>query len=432
MDPLEHNPHWRVRDNRLFCDEVALDDLADAHGTPVYVYSRPRILENARRLREAFDRHYPRFRLYFAVKANNNPALLRTLFDAGVGADCSCLDEIRLAEMAGAAPADILYSGVYNADAELREALRGHRRLNVEDASHVTRIARLVTEEGLPVPELLSLRINPGVGMGGFDLVFAGPDAKFGVPAREIEGAYARARDMGVKRFGMHMMTGSAILDEAYFEQITQIMMDIAGQVAQRLGIRFDFIDVGGGLGIPYEPDQEPLDAGDLAERVVRAFRQKLDQYDLGEPELVMEPGRYLVGDAALLLAEVISIKEGEHKTFVGVDAGMQTLLRPALYNAYHHIVNASSVTPEETRMVNVVGQVCENTDQLARDRRLGTDIALGHRLAILDAGAYGFGMSSNYNTRMRAAEVMVDGKEHRLIRRHETFEDFIATAVWK
>ena len=332
--------------------------------------------------------------------------------------------------MAGVDPGGILYSGVYNSDDELRAALSGRRRLNVEDASQVERIGRLVEQEGLPLPELLSLRINPGIGMGGYALVFAGPDAKFGIPASEIESTFAAARALGVKRFGIHMMTGSAILEEEYFEQITLLMMDIAGQVAQKLDISFEFIDIGGGLGIPYEPDQRPLDVENLAERVVKVFVRKLDQYNLGQPQLVMEPGRYIAGNAGLLLAEVISIKRGEHKTFVGLDAGMQTLLRPALYDAYHHIVNASKVESDPTAMFNVVGQVCENTDQFAKDRRLGADIDLGQRLALLDAGAYGFGMASNYNTRLRPAEVLVDGADARLIRRHETFEDLIATTI--
>ena len=272
------------------------------------------------------------------------------------------------------------------------------------------------------------------LGMGGFALVFAGPDAKFGIPVQDVERAYTLAQELGVRSFGIHMMTGSAILDEAYFEQITSLMMDVAGRVAKKLGIRFQFIDIGGGLGIPYQPDDKPLNLDLLASRVSGMFMRKCDEHDLGRPFLVMEPGRYLIADAGLLLASVISMKKGEQKTFVGLDAGMHTLLRPALYDAYHHIVNASHVACEHDIPVNIVGQICENTDQFAKDRHLGSCIDRGQRLALLDAGAYGFGMSSNYNTKRRAAEVMVDDGSQRLIRRRETLNDLIATqqGLWE
>ncbi len=410
------------RNGILHVDGCSVEELADVFGTPLYVYSRNRLVSNYRRLVNAYRRHYPKFQVYYAVKANNNPAVVKVLADEGAGADASCLSEILIAQRAGIPVDKILYSGVYNHTRDLHYAVDNGFRLNLED---ISQIERLVT-----VPKALCFRINPGVGLGGAEgLVFAGPDAKFGIPDRDIEQAYRMAQQLGVERFGIHMMTGSNILSPDYFEAIVAKLLDIAGPISQRLGIRFDFIDIGGSLGVPYRPEQDELDIDDVARRVTNKLREKLDLYDMGEPDLIHEPGRYLVCDAGILLTRVTSIKKG-YKKFIGLDAGMNTLLRPALYGAYHHILYANQLNALPDDQVNFVGQICENSDIFAKDLPFSSQLTVDDLLGLLNVGAYGFCMSSQYNSQPRAAEVMVDSGKATLIRERETFDDLVKGTI--
>ncbi len=408
------------RNGTLYFDGCSTVKLAETFGTPLYVYSENRIRSNYRRLLEGYQKQYPRFKAYYAIKSNNNPAILQVLANAGAGADAACVNEILMAKAAGIPPEEILYSGVYNADADLRYAVENKVRLNLEDLSQLDRL------EHIGIPKFLCFRINPGIGGSGQEgLVFAGPDAKFGIIERDIEKAYAKAKALGVEQFGIHMMTGSNILSVPYFEEIVEKLLDLAGPIGQKLGIRFDFIDIGGSLGVPYRPNEAELDVDAVAKAVVNTLRKKLAQYNMGEPLLLHEPGRYLVCDAGILLARVTSIKEG-YKRFIGLDAGMHTLLRPALYDAYHHLLYASNLSASSDTPANVVGQVCENRDQLAKDRLLPSCIEVGGLFAVLNAGAYGFCMSSQYNSQPRAAEVLISNGKAELIRERETYQNLI------
>jgi diaminopimelate decarboxylase len=412
------------RQGRLFiggCDTV---ELGKRYGTPLYVYSEDRIRSNYRRLVGAYKRYYSKFKVYYAVKANNNPAIVSILRSGGAGADASCPAEIMIARACGMKDDDILYSGVYNTDEELRFAVERKTMLNIEDPSQLERLAKI------GVPEFLCFRINPGIGKGGKEgLVFAGPDAKFGIIERDVKAVYRRAQELGVKRFGIHMMTGSNVLDVNYFPETVAKLMDIAGPISKELGIKFEFVDIGGSLGVPYTPEQEELDLDLVARSVTDVFKEKLRKYDMGEPWLIHEPGRYLVCDAGILLSKVASMKDG-YKRFIGLDAGMNTLLRPAMYGSYHHILLADRDS-KDMEKVNVVGPVCENTDQFAKDRMLPKDIAIGDTIALLDAGAYGYGMSSQYNTRPQPAEVLVAGGRSDLIRRRQTEADLLRDVVY-
>ena len=392
-------------------------ELARIYGTPVYVYDEQRIRQNFRNLYNAFSRNYGKFKLYYALKANNNIALLKILKSEGCGVDASCPAEIFLAKKSGFENQKILYSGAYPSNEELKYALKEKVSINLEDLSQLDRVFKFGK------PEFISFRINPGIGKGSFDgNVFAGPDAKFGIIERDVLKAYKKAKSYGVKTFGIHMMAGSCVLNERYFMEITEKLMDIAGQAAETLGIKFEFVDIGGGFGVPYKPEEKELDIDSVGKGVCLKFKEKLEQYDLGNPYLVAEPGRYLLCDAGILLTEVRSIKNG-YKRFVGVDAGMNTLIRPMLYNAYHEILLANNLDARPWEKINIVGPICENTDQFAKDRIM-PKIKEGDLLAILNAGAYGFGMSSQYNNRPRAAEVLVNKGWHELIRGRENFDD--------
>lgn len=427
---IKNKPFWKSvgeLENRagiLFFDGCDVRQLAREFGTPLYVYSQNRIQNNYRRLVSAYQKHYPKFQVYYAVKANNNPAIVKILAQEGAGADASCINEILIAKNAGISAEKILYSGVYNSNQDLRYALQNHVRLNIEDVSQLDRLALMA------VPDSICFRINPGIGSSGQEgLIFAGPDAKFGIIERDVEEAYAKAQKLGVKRFGIHMMTGSNILSTSYFEEVVAKLLDIAGPISQKLGISFDFIDIGGSLGVPYRPEDEELDIDHVACRVVGKLREKLEAYQMGEPQLIHEPGRYLVCDAGILVAEVTSIKNG-YKKFIGLDAGMHSLLRPALYGAYHHILYANDLNAENDQAVNVVGQICENSDIFAKNRQLSAKIAVADLLAFLNTGAYGFCMSSQYNSQLKAAEVLVKEGQATLIRKRETFEDLMRNTI--
>jgi diaminopimelate decarboxylase len=420
---------WRIeyplenRNGTLFIGGASTLELAEKYGTPLYVIDENRIRDNYRRLRDAFQKHYSKFRLYYAVKANNNLSVLRILEQEGAGADCSNPNEIYFALLAGFRKDRILYTGNYNSDEELKYACDAGVTVNLDDVSAMDRLAEFSSPP--EVPPAICFRFNPGIGKGGVEgLIFAGPDAKFGVLGDKIIEAYKKAKEYGFNKFGIHMMTGSNVRDEKYFVQVAEKLFDTAGKISEEVGIEFEFINVGGGFGVPYKPGEKDLDIESVAAGVVEKFREKISEHGMREPTLLIEPGRYIVCDASVLLTRVHAIKNS-HKKFVGVDAGMNTLLRPALYDAYHEILVANKLNEHEKEKVNVVGPICENTDQFAKDREL-PKIAEGDLLAVLNAGAYGYSMSSQYNTRPRPAEVLVKDGAPEFVRERENVVDLI------
>lgn len=410
------------RDGELFIDGMAVAEAAERFGTPLYLYSEKRMRENYRRIHRAFSSRRRNFKVNFAVKANNNLTTLNILRSEGSGADCSCPAEIMLAKMAGFRDDQLLYSGNYNSDAELRYGLESGAIVNLDDGPLLARMLKFGR------PEVISFRINPGRGQGKYEgLVFAGPDAKFGMMEEEALKAYRFARDSGIGRFGLHMMSGSNVLDPEYFPAITERLMEIASNIASELKISFDFIDIGGGFGVPYQPEERELPIEEVASAVVDSYEEKTGGA-LGDPTLFIEPGRYLVCDAGILLARVTHVKRAQ-KTFVGCDAGMNTLLRPALYGAYHEIVPAQRLGDDRTLGANVTGQICENSDIMGGDRHL-PDLDEGDLLAFMNCGAYGYSMASNYNTRVMPAEAFIAGGRLQLTRERETMTDFLRRQI--
>jgi len=406
------------KDGVLLVEDVPAPYIAAKFGTPTFVTSEARIRENFGRFHSAFSR-VSKFRLYYAVKANTNLALLALLRREGACADCSSPAEIYAASVAGFKANQMLYTGNYNTKEELDYAVKAGVPVNLDDPTLLKKLPPKA------LPETLCFRINPGMGKGGNEgLVFAGPDAKFGSPEDVAAKGYAEAKKMGVRRFGIHMMTGSNVLDSRYFPAITEKLMDIAGRIAAKVGVEFDFVNVGGGFGIPYSPSEEELPIGQVAKSVGEVFKAKVREYEMGNPVLAAEPGRYLVADSTIILAKVCHVKRGPKK-FVGIDAGMNTLLRPALYKAYHPMLAATKLDRRDQEVVNICGQICENTDILAKDRAF-PNLGEGDLIAIFNAGAYGFSMSSQYNNRPRAAEVLVSGNRAELIRRRETHTDLL------
>lgn len=412
------------RNGVLYFEGCHVRELIKNFGSPLYAYSKNRILSNCHRIINSYRKYYPKFQLFYAIKANNNPSIVKLLGQEGIGGDASCVQEIRIALDAGIHPEKILYSAVYPSENDLRFALNSKVRINLEDISQIDVLKKM------GVPEFLCLRVNPGIGDSGIKgLVFAGPDAKFGIPEDQIEAAYRKAKDMGVKRFGIHMMTGSNILNSDYFELIVERILDIAGPISQKLGIQFELIDLGGSLGVPYKPEEQEINMDHVAKKVAAKLKEKLAQYRMNEPTIIHEPGRYIVCDAGILISQVVAIKRS-HKTFIGLDAGMHTLLRPALYDAFHQIWMGENLHAPCDAKVNLVGQICESTDTFAKDRMMPSSLGVDDLLVFANTGAYGYCMSSHYNSQPKAAEILVDNGKMQLIRKRETYEDLIRNTI--
>jgi diaminopimelate decarboxylase len=397
-------------------------ELAEEYGTPLYVVDEDRIRDNYNRINKAFTGQYKDFKIFYACKANTNLAVMRILEEEGSSIDAVSPGEIYTSLLAGYSPDRILFTGNNTTNEELEFALESGVRINLDSISALERLAKLSGAEGREI----SFRVNPKVGAGHHDHCITGGNlSKFGVMEEKAVNAYRQAIDLGFKPVGIHSHIGSGILDPEPFKLAVHTLMDTAGHVYRELGVEFDFIDFGGGMGIPYTPQESLLDINKFAEEIVGLFKEKLYQYNMGNPTLCLEPGRYIVGDASYLLTRVNTIKQSYRK-FAGVDAGFNTLLRPTMYGSYHHIVRANDPLAEPTREIDIAGNICESGDLFARGRPM-PELKEGDLLAILNAGAYAFSMSSQYNSRPRAAEVLVKDGESDLIRDRETFADILS-----
>jgi diaminopimelate decarboxylase len=394
-------------------------ELADKYKTPLYVIDETKIRENYRRLYKAFSQYYANFKMYYACKANTNLAVMRILEEEGSGIDAVSPGEVYTSLLAGFDPSRILFTGNNVKNEELKYVVASGVTINVDSISQLKRLSKLPGTHGMKI----SIRVNPNVGAGHHEhCITGGPLSKFGVMEEEAVEVYKLAQELGFKPVGIHSHIGSGILDPEPFILAVKSLMDIAGAVHQGAGVEFDFIDFGGGIGIPYTPEEKKLDINHFANKIVDLFKEKLDEYKLGNPTMCIEPGRYIVGDASVLLTRVNTIKKSYRK-FAGVDAGFNTLLRPTMYGSYHHVVVADRPDAEPTQKIDIAGDVCESGDLFARDRPL-PDVKEGDLLAILNAGAYGFTMASQYNSRPKPAEILVKNGKTDVVRERETFAD--------
>jgi diaminopimelate decarboxylase len=303
---------------------------------------------------------------------------------------------------------------------ELKFLVDSNVTINVDSLSQLDRLLKM------SVPKILSVRVNPEVGAGLHShVITAGKESKFGLWEADALKAYETAKMAGVERFGIQMHVGSGVLDPTPFVQALEKLLNVAKKVHERLGITFEFVDMGGGLGVPYKPEEKELDLEVFSEKALTLFKSRIERDGLGEPIFCVEPGRYLVADACILLTAVNTVKVTPFKKFLGVDAGFNTLLRPTMYGSYHHIAVANKLNAPEEVVCDVVGPICESGDSLAKDRRLPM-VQEGDLLAVLNAGAYGFAMSSQYNARPRAAEVLVKYGKVTLVREREQLDDLV------
>jgi len=405
----------------LYIDGVSSLKLAEEFDTPLYVLAERRIRENYRRLHDALTKHFSKVRIYYSAKANTSLAVLKILESEGAFLDTVSTGEVFLARKVGFSPDRILFTGTSVRDDELRFLVDSKVVINIDSISQLRRLLRF------HVPEIVSVRVNPEIGAGHHEhCITAGRNSKFGIWEEDVIKAYKIAKEAGVKKFGIQMHIGSGILTIEPILLAAEKLLEISRRVHEEVGVDFEFIDFGGGLGVPYKPEEKPLSLELYAEKVLGLYVKRIGEYDLGEPWFFIEPGRYIVCDAGVLLTRVNTVKVTPFKRFVGVDAGFNTLIRPAMYGSYHPIVVANRLDSEEEEIYDVAGPVCESGDLLARDRRL-PKIREGDLLAVLNAGAYGFSMSSQYNSRPRCAEVLVKDGEYALVRRRETFESLLA-----
>ncbi len=398
-----------------------LPEIAAYFGTPFHIYDETGIRETMHQLAQAFS-GVSGFREYFAVKALPNPEILRMIFDAGFGFDCSSVAELELARQLGASREDISFTSTNTSIRELEIALAGDGCiLNLDDLRLLGRL-----EQMQAVPEIVSFRHNPGVLESSNQIIGAPLESKFGLTRDQIIEGCRRARQLGVERLGIHAMVVSNERDYHQIVRTTRLLLDLAGEISTAQSVKFDFINIGGGLGIPYRPEDTPLDLDAMAAEITTLFQQFEAQHGYA-PKLYMESGRYLTGPHGVLVTEVINRKQ-TYRTYIGVDANMSALMRPGMYGAYHHISVVQNQPADTQETVDVVGSLCENNDKFAIHRTL-PQIGIGDLLVIHDTGAHGHAMGFNYNGRLRPQELLMcaDSSVH-LIRRQETLADYFAT----
>ena len=402
-------------ENRLL---PILDEICDYYGTPFHIYDEAGIRETGQNFIRAFSR-LNGFREYYAVKALPNPRILQIMQDLGFGFDCSSVSELVLSRQIGARGEDIMFSSNNTTAAEFEVAdADGGCILNLDDISLIGKVPQM--------PETISFRYNPGPSRSGNSIIGDPVESKYGVADTQIIEAYQAAKARGARRFGLHTMLVSNELDATYMVQTAAMLLDVAARVSKALDIRIKFINIGGGLGIPYKPGQKPLDIEAMAAEITGLFSDYKAQNGY-EPRFYIESGRYMTGSHGVLVTTAINQKD-IYRKYIGVDACMSALMRPAIYGAYHHISVIGKHPKDNFEKVDVVGSLCENNDKFAIQRLL-PEIQDGDRLLIHDTGAHGHSMGFNYNGRLRPKEVLLrrDGSVE-LIRREETIADLFAT----
>ena len=395
--------------------------LIERYPTPFHIYDEAKIRANFRRLRDAFA-WAPHFREHFAVKALPNPRIVQLLHEEGAGTDCSSIAELVISETAGVTGEEIMLTSNDTPYDEFQKAIELGAVINLDDITHLDYMAQ---HAGLP--EVLSFRYNPGDLIEGNDIIGKPMEAKYGLTRPQLFEAYARAREMGVQRFGLHTMVISSELRTEAFLLTARIMFELAAELKAQLNITPEFINLGGGFGIPYRPEEESVNYAAIGAGVQRLYNHILRPVGLGDTAIRTESGRAMTGDAGWLVSTVLHRKD-TYKHYIGLDSCMANLMRPALYGAYHHITVLGKEHAPADHIYDITGSLCENNDKFAIDRAL-PKIDIGDIVIIHDTGAHGSAMGFNYNGKLHCAELLrrTDGSIE-LIRRAQTIDDYFAT----
>ncbi len=402
-------------------DKMQLETLTERFPTPFHIYDEKGIRENARRLKAAFAWN-PGFKEYYAVKAAPNPYLLKILKAEGFGSDCSSYPELLLSESVGVVGEDVIFTSNDTPAYEYQKAKELGAIINLDDISHIEYL-----EQNVGLPELICCRYNPGPLKGGNAIIGHPEEAKYGFTREQLFEGYRILRDKGVKRFGLHTMVASNELEITYFLETAHMLFELVGELSSELGIEFEFVNLGGGIGIPYKPEDEAVDLEALGAGVRKLYEDLIVGKGLKPLDIRMECGRMVTGPYGWLVSRVLH-KKNTYKQFVGLDSCMANLMRPALYGAYHHITVAGKEDAPCDFKCDVTGSLCENNDKFAIDRMI-PQVEVGDLVVIHDAGAHGHAMGFNYNAKLRSAELLLreDGDVVQ-IRRAESVEDHFAT----
>lgn len=406
--------------------KVELEEIIQHYPTPFHIYDEQAIRNNVRNLLKAFS-WAPGFKEYFAVKATPNPYILKILKEEGIGADCSSLPELILAKQAGIVGEEIVFSSNDTPAEEYQAAKELGAIINLDDISHIEYL-----EKHVGLPEIISFRYNPGPLLeGGNDIIGYPEEAKYGLTRDQILEGYKICQSKGVKRFALHTMVISNELNADSFVATAAMMFDLVLEVYKKLGIRIEMIDLGGGIGIPYRPEQQAVDLDIVSQGVRKVYEEKIVANGLHPLRITMECGRMVTGPYGYLVSTVLHKKE-IYKNYVGLDACMTNLMRPALYGSYHHITVVGKENCPLDHVYDVTGSLCENNDKFAIDRSLPL-IDIGDIVVLHDAGAHGHAMGFNYNGKLRSAELLLKPEGSvQMIRRAETIADYFATLDFK
>jgi len=411
-------------------DLAKLEEIAAKWPTPFHVYDAKGIRENARRLKKAFAWNKG-FREYFAVKAAPNPYLMKLLKDFDFGSDCSSMAELVLAEKVGNVGDRIMFTSNDTPSEEFLKAWELNAIINLDDVTHWDFLGATVSRSSDQAIDwssrVMCCRYNPGPLKGGNAIIGKPEEAKYGFTREQLFACYEKMRDAGVKRFGLHTMVASNELDPEYIIDTAKLLFALAGEIHEKLGIDFEFVNIGGGIGIPYRPDQKAMDLEYVGKGIEKAYRELVETKGMKPLALYMECGRCITGPYGYLVSRVRHIKN-TYRLYAGLDACMSNLMRPALYGAYHEIVVPAREFSGETSVYDVTGSLCENNDKFAIQRVLPV-MHPGDLVVICEAGAHGHAMGFQYNGKLRSAELLLeeDGSV-REIRRAETLDDYFAT----
>lgn len=400
-------------------------EIKKTYPTPFHIYDEKGIEDNAKELLAAFS-WCNGYKEHFAVKATPNPTIMKLLHSLGCGMDCSSMTELMLCEKCGITGDDIMFTSNETPAEEFAYALRLGATITLDDYTHVDFLKAVAGDK---MPECVSLRYNNGVDFAVNNMIMGSPqDAKYGMTREQLTAAVKKLQSYGVKRFGLHAFLASNNLGNDYYPVLAGILFDTAKELAAETGADFKFINLSGGIGIPYRPEEKKPDIDIIAARIKELYEKTFDG-DM-KPSLRTELGRYMLGPYGNLITTVVHFKH-IYKEYAGVDACAANLMRPAMYGAYHHITVLGKENVPCTVKYDVVGSLCENNDKFAVDRML-PQLEIGDILAIHDAGAHGFAMGYNYNGKLRSAELLLkkDGSV-KLIRRAETPDDYFATMIF-
>lgn len=406
-----------------FVTKEQVEEIVKTWPTPFHIYDEKGIRENAARVKQAFAWN-PGFKEYFAVKATPNPFLMKIFKEYGFGCDCSSQTELMLCDAVGIRGEDIMFSSNDTPAEEYELAAKLGAIINLDDITHIEFVEHILGK----LPDTMSCRYNPG---GVFQMsngIMDNPgDSKYGMTKEQIFEAFRILKEKGVRHFGIHAFLASNTVTNEYYPQLAAQLFEMAVQLEKETGADIAFINLSGGVGIPYRPDQEPNDILKIGAGVRRVFEEILVPAGMGDVSIYAEMGRFMMGPYGALVTKAIHEKH-TYKEYIGVDACAVNLMRPAMYGAYHHITVLGKEEQECSRIYDVTGSLCENNDKFAVDRAL-PEIEKGDYLFIHDTGAHGFSMGYNYNGKLRSAELLLkEDKSVEMIRRAETPEDYFAT----